>query len=111
MPMLSLHPCAAAGCPTLVHARFCKAHAVVQERARPNCELRKLYRTTRWYRLRSVVLQQEPFCPECKDESGLYVATTDVHHTVKATPENFFDREILQALCAPHHSRHTQRGE
>lgn len=85
-----------------------------REHSRENYHLRRLYRTARWrhpiYGLRSQVLSEEPFCPECQQD-GLVTAATDVHHLEKATADNFFDRANLQALCARHHSRHTQRGE
>lgn len=73
-------------------------------------ELRKLYRTARWARLRSVVLLEEPLCPDCMLEDRI-IASNDVHHKQKATIENFFDRSNLEALCVAHHSAHTARGE
>jgi 5-methylcytosine-specific restriction protein A len=85
-------------------------HAQAVEHARPNVTLRRLYRTVRWFRLRAIVLQEEPTCIECEQE-GFIRASHDVHHQQKATFENFFDRSNLQALCVMHHSRHTQRGE
>ncbi len=115
MPTISaLHCCAMPGCPTLTEGRYCRSCAVVQEHARPNFSLRRLYRTQRWrhpsYGIRSQVLNEQPLCPECQ-QAGFITPTTDVHHTEKATAENFFDRAILQALCHAHHSQHTQRGE
>jgi len=60
--------------------------------------------------VRLEVLQEQPFCPECEAE-GVIAPTEDVHHTEKATRENFFDKRILQALCHAHHSAQTAKGE
>lgn len=102
--------CLERGCPVIVARGRCRTHAAQHEGARPNVDLRRWYRTALWARLRSLVLQEEPLCPECAAD-GMVTATSDVHHTERATRENFFDRAILQALCHAHHSRHTQRGE
>lgn len=114
MPATPQHYCAAPCCSVLVIGRYCPTHAVDQEHARRNCDLRRLYRTAKWrhpiWGVRSCVLRQQPICEECRAE-GLITATQDVHHLQKATRENFFDMSILQALCATHHSRHTQKGE
>lgn len=110
MPNVPKHFCRAAYCTALVEGGYCPAHAAAKEQGRTNVDLRRLYRTVRWSELRRIVLQEEPLCPECAAE-GFIGATEDVHHTQKATRENFFNRAILHALCHKHHSRHTQRGE
>ena len=110
MPTQPLRFCNVPGCSHLVISGPCAEHAAQREHGRGNWELRKLYRTAPWRRLRAIVLQEEPTCPECL-EQGFITPTQDVHHRHKATPDNFFDRSNLQALCAPHHSEHTQRGE
>jgi 5-methylcytosine-specific restriction protein A len=104
--------CAMHGCPQKAASRgFCLSHANQQlEQTRPNIELRKLYRTARWRRLRDIVLFEEPVCVECLAE-GFRIASHDVHHLEKATLHNFWDRNNLQALCVRHHSMHTKRGE
>lgn len=110
MPDAALRACAMPRCPELVAKGYCRKCAAEREQQRPNVELRRFYRTARWARLRNVVLQEEPFCPECEAE-GMVGATEDVHHKQKATSENFFVRDNLQAVCHRHHSRHTKRGE
>lgn len=110
MPTIPMHFCAEPNCSHLVTSRYCPEHASAYEHARTNYAFRRLYRTQRWARLRALVLNEEPLCPECL-EHGFVTPCTDVHHLKKATEQNFFDRANLQALCAPHHSRHTQRGE
>src|SRR5262245_32278620 len=101
--------CSEPGCSNRVAKGRCAAHARDREGRRPNLELRKLYHTARWCRLRAVVLAEQPFCPEC-DAEGVTVASRDVHHREKATPDNFFVQANLQALCIRHHSLHTARG-
>lgn len=111
MPTTPLSYCAyAGGCSARVPGRFCPEHTQTNELRRPNLDLRRLYRTMRWRRLRAIVLQEEPVCPEC---AALFriVPSTDVHHKQKATIDNFWTRSNLQALCGPHHSAHTARGE
>lgn len=111
MPTIPMHFCAEPNCPHLVSSRYCPEHASAYEHARGNYTFRRLYRTARWARLRALVLNEEPLCPECMAD-GLITPCTDVHHhKQKATEQNFFDRANLQALCHEHHSRHTQRGE
>jgi hypothetical protein len=44
-------------------------------------------------------------------DDGFIEPSHDVHHKQKATLENFWDRNNLQALCVKHHSEHTARGE
>lgn len=111
MPTVStLHCCASPGCPHLTSQTYCLNCAVDREHGRPNFNLRRLYRTARWRSLRSLVLQEEPTCPECMHE-GFITPSLDVHHTEKATDANFFNRDILQALCHPHHAKHTQQGD
>lgn len=110
MPTIPLQYCAEPGCSERVLRGRCTQHAQDVERGRPNIDLRRLYRTSQWGRLRSLVLQEEPLCMECQQE-GFIVPSNDVHHKQKATLDNFFDRSNLQALCVKHHSRHTRRGE
>jgi len=114
MPTTILRFCAEPLCPVKVIRGRCMQHTVQQEHNRHNYALRRLYRTAKWrhpvWGLRSIVLREEPLCPECEAE-GRIEATTDVHHREKATEENFWDRDNLQALCGPHHARHTGMGE
>lgn len=57
-----------------------------------------------WYRLRRMVLTEQPLCPECQARGVLEVAT-QVHHINDNAMDN--SRENLVGLCAPCHSRHT----
>lgn len=75
-------------------------------------DVRRLYRTARWTRLRAVVLSEEPVCRACLD-AGRVTAGVDVDHIVphRGDLRLFWDRENLQALCHACHSEKTARGE
>lgn len=57
-----------------------------------------------WQKLRADVLAEQPLCVDCASR-GLTVAATDVDHK-DGNPGNN-DRENLQPLCHPCHSRKT----
>ncbi len=70
MPRKPKTPCRHPGCPELTEDRFCKHHQQEYRREynreqRPEYS-RKLYRSTRWRRLRRRFLQDNPLCVECK---------------------------------------------
>ena len=57
-----------------------------------------------WYRLRRMVLAEQPLCPEC-EARGVIEPATQVHHVNDNAMDN--SRANLVGLCAPCHSRHT----
>lgn len=75
-------------------------------------DVRRLYRTARWSRLRTVVLSEEPLCRACMQD-GQVTSATDVDHIQphRGDLRLFWDRENLQALCHACHSSKTARGE
>ena len=96
--------CAHPGCPILVARGRCRAHA-----ARPNADVRRWYMTVRWYRLRDAVLLDQAYaCAQC----GQVTLALEVDHIRKhdGDPGLFWNRENLQALCAPCHTTKTKRG-
>lgn len=111
MPTRPLQYCTEPGCPERVQRGRCRLHAAAHERSRPNFEFRKKYRRKPWISVRNEVRQEQPYCPECIREDGIYRPVHDVHHVEKANDENLLDRSNLEALCKKHHSQHTKRGQ
>ena len=115
MPLL-MKPCAEIGCPLRVPSgrRRCDAcqrkRNAAYEATRPGTSKRG-YSLASWRRLRLAVLMEENFCRHCAN-NGRTVAATDVDHiNGHDGPESvaFWDRENLQALCHPCHSRKTAK--
>ena len=70
------------------------------------------YNTTRWQRLRVLVLSSEPCCRYCAEQGRTTVAT-DVDHIrpVAEAPGLAFDQDNLQPLCHACHSSVKQAEE
>jgi 5-methylcytosine-specific restriction protein A len=98
-------------CRTLVPRGYCRNHAR-KESERPNVDVRRWYRTTRWRTLAMRARAREPWCPDCAAE-GRRVPTLDVDHRVphRGDPALFWDEDNLQAKCHRHHAAKTGRGE
>lgn len=77
-----------------------------------NPAYKKLYASARWRRLRQSVLDDQPLCEMCS-AAGIVTPANVVDHKRphQGDEELFWDRENLQALCAPHHDIHKQRQE
>lgn len=65
-------------------------------------ELERLYHSKEWKQLRNeVLLEHRGICSNCGQLiRGRYI----VHHTTPATPDNFFNKEILTLLCLECHN-------
>lgn len=73
---------------------------------------RKLYRTSRWQRLREAQLTAQPLCVYCLAVEDVTVATVCDHvRPHKGSEELFFDPDNIQSLCAPCHDRIKAREE
>jgi 5-methylcytosine-specific restriction protein A len=98
--------CLQPGCPTIVPRGRCPQHALEQEHQRPNLDIRRLYRTARWRRLKTTVLQETPFCPCGRLGSEL-------DHVVphRGDLQLFWSKDNVQMLCTSCHSAKTARGE
>ena len=109
-PMAALRYCAQPGCSVLVPRGRCRVHARQRELSRGNTDVRKWYHLARWTHLRLRVLTDQCYqCAAC----GVVQANLAVDHIQRhdGDPAKFWDRENLQGLCAPCHSRKTTRGE
>jgi 5-methylcytosine-specific restriction protein A len=96
--------CAQAGCPNLVPRGRCPVHA-----QRPNVDVRRLYRTAPWRRLRDQVLRESNYtCAQC----GHVQVDLEVDHIVRhdGNVTLFWSRANLQPLCKPCHTRKTAGG-
>ena len=60
-----------------------------------------------WYRLRKLVLHEQPLCPVCLRALRV-VPSTDVHHLDDDASNNL--RENLEAWCHSCHSKETRRN-
>jgi 5-methylcytosine-specific restriction protein A len=71
---------------------------------------KRLYKTTRWRRLRKRVLLKHPLCAECERQGQVAKATVvDDIIPHKGNPELFWDGNNLQALCKSCHDRKTAK--
>ena len=105
-------PCRAPGCKRASRTPYCDLHQELQkqldarswvgvERSRPKS---KIYNTSRWQRLRKLILSRNPIC-QANDCNNL---SSHVDHIVPmADGGEPYELENLQALCASCHSRKT----
>lgn len=73
---------------------------------RSNEDIRRLYRTARWRKLREAQLGQQPLCVMCQAMDIAEVATV-VHHAEgghRNDPDRFWGGPLV-SLCAAHHDR------
>jgi len=106
-----IHFCAEPSCPTMIaRGRRCLVHGAAKERARPNVEIRRWYRTPAWRALRrQVITASAHTCAAC----GKVAAALEVDHIRKHDGDRglFWSRANVQALCRTCHQTKTQRGE
>jgi 5-methylcytosine-specific restriction protein A len=107
-----LRPCSEPRCSQFTTTDRCAQHARIPDQRRANVDLRRLYRTARWRRLRTLVLSEEPLCCDCI-ANGAIAASTDVDHQVphRGDLDLFWSRGNLRGRCHSCHSKKTQRGE
>ena len=81
-------------------------------------DYQQLINSTKWLRLRRVVLTRHPLCQRCEAE-GRLTAATEVHHvrpveeaiTYSDKRQRMYDPHNLHALCHDCHVRtHTELG-
>lgn len=101
--------CAQPGCSALVARGRCSVHVVQRDHARDDYAVRRWYRTVRWRQLRAQVLVEAGYtCAQCHQVQR----RLEVDHIVKhdGDPMRFWDRDNLQPLCPPCHTRKTRGG-
>lgn len=79
---------------------------------RSNDDIRRLYRTARWRRLREAQLREQPLCQWCLELEIVEVAT-EVHHAEgghRDDPERFWSGPF-RSTCSACHSRLGKRED
>ena len=105
--------CPEPGCNVLVMRGRCDAHTRNNRNTQPYAAIvHRWYCSKRWQDLRESVIRTDPFCRACLAR-GRHTLTVDVDHIRKhgGDPDLFWDRDNLQGLCKPCHSRKTTRNE
>lgn len=112
MPMSPPRLCTTPNCPGRIQAGVCSVCGP-KRRAR---DTRKGSTARgydyRWQQFRLTYIAEHPLCVDCEAE-GIVGPATDIHHERKLAdhPEAKYDERYLKALCVPHHSKRTARGE
>lgn len=72
-------------------------------------EIAKLYRSTKWRKLRKQKIAQNPVCERCV-KNGIYKPVEIVHHKEYVTDKNYWKDEVffnidnLESLCLDCHN-------
>lgn len=74
-------------------------------------QYRKLYKTSRWQKLRARQLRHYPLCSKCQARGQVTPATVADHIEPHKGNEHLFFHGPLQSLCAPCHSGAKQSEE
>jgi 5-methylcytosine-specific restriction protein A len=66
-----------------------------------------LYNTTRWRKLRKIIIEESPFCSMC----GATETELEVHHAIppRGNEDLFFDKNNLVVVCSDCHRVVTNR--
>lgn len=108
MPQALKRPCRWAGCSELVSGKsgWCQEHTKTSRRQadsrRDRSAARRVYNSSRWKRLRRMILRRQPNC-ECGE------ATNEVDHIDGDVTNCRWDN--LQAMCKRCHSRKTAKED
>lgn len=109
MPKKAKRPCRYKGCPKLVDSEsgYCAEHEKAMSRYYDryvrSSEHNKRY-GYRWKKIRTMILNTNPFCELCKAE-GKYTLATEVHHIKPLSKGGGNDLENLMALCKSCHAK------
>lgn len=81
--------------------------------ARPRDDIDKLYKTSRWKKVRAVIISRDyGMCQECK-RRGIIKRGNIIHHKVEARDDinQFYDEDNLECICpACHNKEHPERS-
>lgn len=111
------HPCHKPGCKNLTSAKYCDAHAELQQRENQQHQrliderrdplTRKQY-NGHWARYSQQYRRHHPFCIECERE-GILTASEVVDHIIPHRGDYalFWDVNNHQPLCERHHTAKT----
>jgi 5-methylcytosine-specific restriction protein A len=101
-------PCTQPWCDQLVEGGGkCEKH----KEQRPNglgvVNLRRIYDSARWKRLRAVVMSEEPLCRICLSKNIVELTRAVDHIEDMSSGGSPWDRDNLQGLCYACHNRKT----
>lgn len=114
MPIEALRHCPGQKhrCPNYItgRQRRCSTCEGERESTRDLAEIRKLYHTARWRRLRDDKQRQDPFCDDCRSED-IETVWTELDHTIphRGDLKRFWDPDNLTGKCKVHHDAKTAR--
>ena len=110
------HACKWPGCPEITPERgHCPRHAKrgeqlagERDRRQRDPEVRKLYNSSAWRKLRRRLLDEDPVCRRCRREWA-----TECHHVrkVKDRPDLALDADNAKPLCRSCHDLEEAEGD
>ena len=110
MPTAALRPCTYPGCSNLVKSGRCTDHQVdpvdVYHRDK---NIKRLYDSDRWKRLRGQFITKNPWCAECLKNNRHTLATDVDHIDPHEGDELKFFAGPFQSLCHSCHAAKTGR--
>lgn len=112
MPTSALKPCRYPGCPELVRSGYCATHTQLRTAEENRLyhddpQIKALYNSNAWKRIRIAQLAREPWCAECLKQ-GIYTVATDIDHVQPHHGDrSLFFKGPFQSLCHVDHSRKT----
>ena len=108
MPHRAKAPCLVSGCNKL---KPCPIHHKERQKERDRVKpmYYKWYYSKAWKTLRTQQLRAHPYCRDCMNTHHEYTIANEVDHIQehRGDVKLFFNKDNLQSLCKPCHSRKT----